>query len=73
MDRKTEIKKHIWTIMADVYKFNLDIGVTAKQDEFLDKVMDYLESEISLRRKVVKDKPVEKVEEVYVNPDSKKW
>lgn len=74
MDRKTEIKKELWNILRDVYKLNVEKGVTDKQNEFLDKVMDYLDSEISLRRKVVKEKPPEKKKkEEYVNPDWAKF
>lgn len=73
MDRKTEIKKDLWNILRDVYKLNEAKGVTDKQNEFLDKVLDYLDSQISLRRKVVKEKPPEEKKAQYVNPDRAKF
>lgn len=73
MDRKTEIKKDLWKILQEVYKLNEAKGVTDKQNEFLDKAVDYLDANISLRRKVVKEKPPEKKKEEYVNPDWAKF
>lgn len=68
MDRKTEIKKDLWQILKQVYTLNEEKGMTAKQEEFLNKAVDYLDANISLRRKVVKEKPKDEV-----NPDSLKW
>lgn len=79
MDRKTEIKKELWKILQKVYTLNEAKGITDKQNEFLDKVMDYLDSEISLRRKVIKEKPpteeekAKKKKDEYVNPDRAKF
>lgn len=55
MDRKTEIKKDIFKILGDVYVITGD-KPTSRQEELLDKIVDYLDANISLRRKVVKDK-----------------
>lgn len=74
MDRKKEIKKDLWQILKKVYTLNEEKGITAKQDQFLDEMLEYLDANISLRRKVVKEKPVEKKEEPkHVNPDRAKW
>lgn len=75
MDRKAEIKKDLWNILRDVYKLNVEKGVTTKQDEFLDKVLEYLDANISLRRKIVKEKmpDEEKKKKDYVNPDWAKF
>lgn len=51
MDRKTEIKKDLFKILNEVYGFN-NQGPTVKQEEFFDKVVNYLDANISLRRKV---------------------
>lgn len=73
MDRREEIKRDLWQILKQVYMLNEEKGVTDKQNEFLNKAVDYLDDNISLRRKVVKEKPVEKVKEKEVNPDHAKW
>jgi hypothetical protein len=73
MDRKAEIKTDLWKILKDVYKLNEVKGITIKQNEFLDKMIDYLDSQISLRRKPVKEKPPEIKKEEYVNPDWAKF
>lgn len=74
MDRKTEIKKDLWQILKKVYSLNEEKGITAKQEEFLEKAVEYLDANISLRRKVIKDKPPEeKKKEEYVNPDWAKF
>jgi hypothetical protein len=56
MDRKTEIKKDLFKILVEVYKMDGAQNPTAKQEEFLDKALEYLDANISLRRKVVKEK-----------------
>lgn len=56
MDRKTEIKKDLFKILIQVYGFSNQDKPTTKQEEFLDKAVEYLDANISLRRKVVKDK-----------------
>lgn len=62
MTRKTEIRKEIFKIMGTVYNFHPGLDETTKQAEFLDKVMDYLDAEISLRRKK-QDKPKEEADD----------
>lgn len=56
MDRKREIKNDILVILKEVYKIPADVDTTDRQQEFVDKVLDYLDANISLRRKVKKDK-----------------
>ena len=73
MDRKTEIKNDLWQILKQVYTLNEEKGMTAKQEEFLDKALEYLDANISLRRKVVKEKPAPVEETKYVNPDRERW
>lgn len=75
MDRKAEIKKDLWQILQKIYKLNEAKGVTDKQNEFLDGVVEYLDTNLSLRRKVVKEKPVEtkKDDFGYINPDKFKF
>jgi hypothetical protein len=73
MDRKAEIKSDLWKILKNVYKLNEEKGITVKQEEFLDKMIEYLDSQVSLRRKIVKEKPPEKKKDEYVNPDWAKF
>lgn len=73
MDRKEEIKKDLWQILKQVYTLNEEKGITNKQEEFLEKAVQYLDANISLRRKIVKEKAVEKQVVKEVNPDSAKW
>lgn len=73
MDRKSEIKKDLWEILKKVYTLNEEKGITVKQNEFLDKTLDYLDANISLRRKVTKEVVVEKPKEKVVNPDKARW
>lgn len=61
MSRRNEIKKDIWKIMQDVYRFSDHVEITDKQNDFLDKVVQYLEANISLRRKT--DKSKEEIDE----------
>lgn len=70
MDRKKEIKKDLWQILKQVYVLNEEKGMTAKQEEFLDKTLEYLDANISLRRKVIKEKQPEKNSSLELKVDN---
>jgi len=73
MDRKREIKKDIWDILRTVYVINEEKGITDKQQLFLDKIVDYLDSEISLRRKVKEKEPEKAVKKVIKHADHNRF
>ena len=51
MDRKREIYNDIWDIMRNVYSINVAAAQSEKQVEFLQKVVDYIDTNLSTRRK----------------------
>ena len=51
MDRKREIYNDIWDIMRNVYSINPLAAQSEKQTEFLQKVVDYIDTNLSTRRK----------------------
>ncbi len=70
MDRKKEIRKDIWEIFKKTYSLNEEKGITAKQDEFLDKLVEYLDTNLSLRRKKIKDDPNDKKDDCFKSAGS---
>jgi hypothetical protein len=56
MDRKTEISQDIWNIMREVYGISALAGKSEKQALFLDKVVEYIDTNLSTRRKKQDDK-----------------
>src|SRR5687768_6807559 len=70
MGRKNEIKKDVYAILREVYSIHEAREITDKQNEFLDKLVAYLDENISLRRKGEK-KTVEEPEEneVLLRPE----
>lgn len=61
MSRKNEIKKDIYAILREVYCIHEQREITDKQNEFLDKIVMYLDANLSLRRKG--EKKTEEVED----------
>ena len=51
MNRKKEIAYDIWTIMRQVYGISDIVSKSEKQEEFIDKVVDYIDVNIGVRRK----------------------
>lgn len=72
MSRKNEIKKDIWDILREVYSISEHREITDKQNEFLDKIISYLEENISLRRKTDKQRENEEEDsEPLLRPEPK--
>ena len=53
MDRKKEILNDIWEIMRKVYNINESAPQSEKQAEFLQKIVEYIDTNLSTRRKKV--------------------
>lgn len=51
MNRKQEIAVDIWEIMRSVYSINAASAQSEKQEQFITKVVDYIDANLSTRRK----------------------
>lgn len=51
MNRKKEIQNDLWEIMRTVYTIGATTPQSEKQVEFLTKVVEYLDANLSIRRK----------------------
>jgi hypothetical protein len=56
MNRKKEISNDIWIIMQGVYSINAASDPSEKQAEFLQKVVEYIDTNLSTRRKKLDSK-----------------
>jgi hypothetical protein len=56
VDRKTEISNDIWEIMRDVYSISTLANKSEKQALFLSKIVEYIDTNLSTRRKKQDDK-----------------
>jgi hypothetical protein len=62
MNRKKEITNDLWDIMRKIYNINDLAPQSAKQEELLTKIVEYIDENLSTRRKR-QDKKDEKKEE----------
>lgn len=53
MDRKKEISNDLWEIMRSVYNINECAPQSEKQVEFLRRIVEYIDTNLSTRRKRV--------------------
>lgn len=51
MNRKKEIANDIWDMMREVYQINICAPQSEKQTQFIDKVVEYIDANLSTRRK----------------------
>ena len=62
MNRKKEITNDLWDIMRTVYSINALCARSDKQEELLNKIVEYIDTNLSTRRKRAdeKEKPCSK-------------
>lgn len=72
MNRKKEISNDIWDIMRGVYGINVASPQSEKQEDFINKVVDYIDETIGTRRKRQEKSRHERAEEFLNATDERK-
>lgn len=73
MSRRREIEKDLWEVFKTVYCINETMPKTEKQTEVLNKIVDYIEANLSTRRKrQEKDDRIEKAHEFLSASEERK-